>query len=100
MRDQEVQEYIDGIYPLKGDRWFRIKILDQDKCIKSLRISRDDKIDAEQGYSVQEISCVAGDPGVRKLEELRDALIAEFNQKIEYLKSHYAHQTETQSLED
>lgn len=35
MKDEEVRGIIDGLYPKDKERWFKIKILDQDKAMKA-----------------------------------------------------------------
>ena len=99
MTNEEIKEIIDSLYPIGRDRWFKIRILDQEKCSNALRLSYNEKTDINQGYSVREISLQGKNPDIRELQDVRDTFVEAFDEIIKKLKQH-ADQTETQSLED
>lgn len=42
-REEEVQQWMDTLFPVNGERWVRIKIMDQDKAAKVMWMPMDEK---------------------------------------------------------
>lgn len=71
MNKQELKEMINTMYPEGEERWLKVKYLDSEKCLKSIRFNN--KLDL--GFEFTAIGTVAQyTPQVSALEELRSEL--------------------------
>lgn len=74
MDENEKQGIIDSLYPVGKERWFKVKILDQEKTMKNLPWVEDKE---RLGFEVTSITCRDEfQPQVTALMDLKDEILS------------------------